>query len=447
MFFRFQERIVKGDIIMDSFSDFFEDYFLKGFVSAFIIIMLVGVIGSLSLDSVITDQHREYNLYSALVQNENKATDVNTAKAAQLTQQIFSSKSSSQEQVANLSKLKSIDIFYLNLVLDKNNVISSLISGSTTDISHLVIFYKWSSFALYFLLFIWLCVSLCTTVNFVNESISSRESLFNWPWKRVWTYPMIIIMSPFLLLAMLLESSYRLVVLLVKLVSNKNETQPESKEFVCNNELEIKALRLIDHVRNQIDVVREVYLYRCLQDLDKVRDNLQDEVSFNRDELINLGDQIKITQFNLAKSERDLSEYKSNLENLKNKSKYQFILDFEQILKIKHVAAVDVNCAQLSVYTEMVYIDYQSKRYQIGIIVIDIDIEKLSFLKLTNLCSTHPGNECHPYGSNFCWGGLNGSIRNTLKNGEFASTVEFMIQAIHSAQGDNPDKVKEWKEV
>lgn len=432
---------------MDSFSDFLEEYFLKGFIVAFIIIMLVGVFGSFALDNAITDQHREYNLYSALIQDKNKAVDVNTAKAAQLTQQIFSSKSSPQEQVANLSKLKSLDTFYLNLVLDKNNIISGLVSGDTKDISNLVFFNKWSSFALYFLLFIWLCVSLCTTVNFVNESISSRESLFNWPWKRAWTYPMIIIMSPFLFLAMLLESSYRLVVLFVKLVSNRNKTQPESKEFVYNNELEIKALRLIEHIQNQIDVVREVYLFKCLQDLDEVANNLQDEVSSNRDELINLGDQIKITQFNLAKSERELTEYKSNLENLKNKSKYQFILDFEQILKIKHVAAVDVNCAKLSVYTEMVYIDYQSKRYQIGIIVIDIDIEKLSFLKLTNLCSTHPGNECHPYGSNFCWGGLNNSIRNTLKSGEFASTIEFMIQAIHSAQGDNPDKVKEWKEV
>ncbi len=439
---------------------FFKDYVGGGLIAAMLIIIFLTLICLMGYYEDAKGPRKEHNLYAAL-QGESTG-DSNAQEAANLIKLVLQKQKSLPEYLTSLDKLSSLkndNSFYLKLFLEKREKIANLVSGKIKNLSRTVEVPKWTTFWKWFAILSWLCLAICATINFIGESLDSSESLLEWPWDEAWVYPAILVMSPALLPCMAIEITGRLFIIAFRSLRTRitraanvvvqSDANDASEKADTTEVKKQEALGQISNVQSRIEATKEVWIENCLDRLDQETNRLEEKVTSNRNNLSSLGREIARVQRTLAESQKELMNWQTGLETTKGKAKEDYLRDFEQLTKLPHVSAVEVNGNELYVYTDMVYIDNAFERYEIGMIMINIDMMSGEFLRLKNLCSTHPHGYDHPYGSggSFCWGGLSRPISNALRVKEFASAVQFMIQAIYSADGDNPSKVKEWKEV
>lgn len=159
-----------------------------------------------------------------------------------------------------------------------------------------------------------------------------------------------------------------------------------------------------------------------------------------------LNGEIKTFQVAIAKEKSNLTMLEKSL--VKGKEREEFAEKIKQILRIKHVEAVDCTDNLIRVYTDMIYIRYGKARYKIGILEIIISLEE-HCVRVHNLCSTHPQRRSHPYGSygDICFGATSGPMVQALHDKEYAIAVTYILQSLQSASGDAPHRVTEWKKV
>lgn len=164
--------------------------------------------------------------------------------------------------------------------------------------------------------------------------------------------------------------------------------------------------------------------------------------------LSELGKNITAAQRDFAEAKRNLKEWQDNIEGRQQSTASDYSNKFDELLKIDKVLAVEVADNSLNVYTDTIYIDFNSARYEIGMFKIVVPIFTCT-VYVYNLCSTHPSKWDHPYGTGggFCFGNLGNFISNALNKKEYASAVVAILQALQSAQGDNQSAVQQWRKV
>lgn len=444
---------------MSRYHDFVEDYFFLGFICALVIILMVGLFGGVIFAENRQDEAFEHNVYVSIWPNI-ELTDTELIESGETIKKILDNQPNTTEQLANLTKLFNLDRNYLEIIFNKQDNLVNVMNGNISDISELVSVSKWSDFLKMFGLFSWLAISLCTTINFVAMIINHEESLFDLDWKKPWTYLFLLLMSPFVLPCMFVELFFRGVLMpLIKIIKAKPIESPhvnnETPRLVIQPEdlivLRINTTKkLIRRLKKNVSVTREAFLSIYMHYVNNQASELKREVENSKSSLRVAGDKIKKAQIEYAQSQTKLSQWQDNIETVINKTKNDLLENFDMILKMPHVTAVDFHQNNLRIYTDMVFIDYEEIRYKLGIFRITIDPLTEEVVRIENLCSTHPSRYVHPYsqdGFNFCFGELSQPIQITLKAREFASAVHFILRAIYSLDGDNSKDLHGWKQV
>lgn len=446
----------------DNFFCFFEEYATEGFVVGIIFIVVFSIFGGLACLIESSDLKEEIRLYQTLESSEKLAGEVkddsDTGRAAlkiKSLSQVLSQKEVNQyELMKQLQELSQVGDgpFYHNLFLKKYDKIIALEKGEISNLSNSVKKIRWGPVFSGWFIVSYVMLSVCMAFNFIWKSACSGKML-DWPWRKAWTYFTIAFMAPLLIPCMIGALAGRLCVwLFCKMLSisefGTRKVESRTKENI--NPIKKKHLVILERIEdvNKRSIsTREKYAVNCIGNLDKQTDSLKMKVILCKQKLSDFGTAISNAQRELAETRKQLENWESGLKKLKEKSKPTFLKDFERLLNLSYVRAVDVCSSLLDVYTDTVFIDYKGKRYEIGMFQISIDMFQNS-IRLQNFTSTHPGGYYHPYGdSNLCWGSLTTPIRNALAGKEYTAAVQYIIQALHSAEGDHPERVKEWKEV
>lgn len=451
----------------DDFDDFIKDYILKGFLLAVIISLLGLFLGSMIFNDHRNDLKNENDFYFHLVMQDEKAEKSNVKKTADLVRSMVMEQGSNSliEQLQNIENLKESSDFYFKLVLSKTNKIISLVQEGRekTEIDFLIEVPEWKIF-----LRVWGFISVCflifcCVINICGETFNNRESLFSWPWNKWWVYSSVLLLSPALIPAMAIEVVIRTFLFFAGLVGNffrwlimcmlRGELRPKEQKFEVE-EQKLKdrkriVLEMIQEIKTKIDITKKRWSEIYFRDIEAKTRELRGQVGDSRSNLSKLGQRISSTQKELAEFQRQLNEWEKTLEQQRNKKKEDCFKDFDQLVNLPHVEAIEVTDEQLKIYTDIIYIDYSPrKRYEIGIFVIKIGLNN-GDVRLENLSSTHPTGLFHPYGrsSNFCWGSLLDPITHALSRKEYFVAIQYILQAIQSAEGDNRSVVTEWKEI
>lgn len=359
--------------------------------------------------------------------------------------------------LSNLQALIKMEngLFYHEIYLAKKQAIDRLIGGKNINLSDTVKVPGWWIFCKWCLLIYWLWLAIWATAQLIAESCDYSESILEWPWHRVWTYPAILFMSPALLPSMMAEAGYRIAkgIFWQTLTGRIPEPQREqaavsSTETANNRWLEVnklKAQRKIAAAKEKIDESKQRWVDYCVRRADRTA-WFERDIENLRCRLSDLGHNITQTQRDLAEQQKDFEAYKKEIKTDNDHEKY--LKAFEQIVALAHVEVVELHKSFLSVFTDTLFITHQDRKYEIGNFVIVIDLAERIIVSTRNLCSTHPANRDHPYGHNvICFGILRNPINNALSSNEMALVVQYVLLALQSAEGDSPGRVREWKEV
>lgn len=450
----------------DDFEDFVGEYILTGFVVGLICVALGLVFGALVFSDHRTELEKENMLYLAIQGEKIESSSVKEAAGLIKSMATKPGENLLENHLQSIERLKELggaDNFYLKLIFKKKGKIISLAQGKIKASELLVEVTKWGVFWNGWIILSIIGLILACTINLCWETINDGESLFFWPWNKWWVYPSILLLSPALIPAMAIEVVIRIIAFIVVsvieffgwLIRYLFRSRPESEKQrakVREQSLEDKkkaALETIKAIKDRMDATKERWSRIYLRGIEIKTRELRERVSSSRSSLSELGQRISSTQKELAESQRQLNEWEETLEQQKDKKKEDCFRDFDQLVNLPHVEAVEITDEQLRVYTDIIYIDYGfRRRYEIGIFIIKIGLE-YNDVGLENLSSTHPSGLYHPYGDGggFCWGALSSPISHAINRKEYFVAVQYILQAIQSAEGDNRSKVTQWKEV
>jgi len=455
---------------MTNNADFGDFFHYVGFGGA---IALMCIVGGLFTGALIYDKDKvappknERDLYWVLqgvpTDNDNACQAATIIKKTTQQDKTMLEYLNSYQQLVSL-KGSSEQPFYLDLFLKKNSEITRLIKGEKINLADSVLIPEWRTFWYCWGIYAYLCLVLGTTISFVAVSIMDGEGLLDWPWEELWVYPSILVMLPALAPCMAVELTYRIGKIgYSKLVVNQyRETVSANQADTIVNQapvlspdeiLQEKKTKVQGQIQDatsgsNVERTKQQWLNFFLTNPDAETQRLNSVVRSSKDRLSYLGKEITETQRALAKAQQELVEREQDLKKEKQKSAADYLKDFEQLRALPHVAAIEIVDDLLTIYSDTIYIEYQQARYEIGIFAIFIRMATES-LSLRNLCTTHPRGYDHPYAQrdSFCWGSLRDPINNALREKQYAVAVQYIIQALQSAAGDNPQAVTEWKKV
>lgn len=433
------------------------EYVAGGVVVAVILAIVFLLFGAIFQGDRVSDGAEKKNFYLAL---EGKPTqDSSALKAVGMIKDILNEMKESNDVSKKIGCFAKFSDFnygnYRKYLYNETGDVLAVLNGEKKDISPSIPTPKWSNFFKLLGVVFLIMLSLFMTINFCYESVTSSESLMDWPWKKPWTYILILLMFPFLFVCVLVEVIYRLCTRSFSKIRAPRNNNRRYEELPRRNTISEQkknkevALAEIDAVNKDIDSFRKEYVLTCRgETVAKRIKNLEKDIAKGRQDLVDMGDRIEYKQRSLASSKKELAELMAAQNGEDGRIIKSSVGDFEQIRNIEHIAAVKVEGSQLIVYTDVIHIRYLTAVYEIGVITITIDMMTGNF-SLRNLCSTHPQGNTHPYGSggNICWGKMKYSIENALGERQFPSAIQFMIKSLYSAKGDNPLAVRKFRKV
>lgn len=442
------------------FGEFLYDYVGVGFICFLISLHLGAGFGSGFYSDAVEPAKCEKALYAAL---QGEKAEADAIEAAKTIRKMIEGKPL-PEYIDGLRKLENSS-HYWKVFAEKSSNLIALAKGDSRNLAASVNVPKWGTFWKWWAILSWLCLSLFTTINFVWQSISQNEGLLDWPWRERWTYPVIVAMSPFLLSCMGTEALFLLGRRAVRHFRHQARPEVQQQPHPDAQDAEIRhnewsdsfpyltqrenAREAIERAKAKAGEQREKW--EGLFDIglfDRKISKLNGNVYHCQSVLSDLGERITSAQRDLAESKAQLAQWQEGAEALKAKKREEWLKDLDRLLALPHVVAVDIEGKVLHIYTDIILIEYESRRFEIGIFAISIYTET-NQISLKNLCSTHPQGRCHPYssGDELCWGSLHNSIHNALAEREYPVALHYILRALQSAEGDNPSKVREWKEA
>lgn len=475
-----------------------DNYFGGGILIGLIFVGITAILCSFGFIMTSDSAETEFGLYKAL---ENKTLweygdekpERPTVIIPHATIRAMALTENKNEALKLLTDLRSFSDGerYERIFLHNRENITKLVQGETENLSAQVSFPSPINYILIFFGLAWLVMALLVTINFVAQSICESESLFHVPWKNPWTYGLMALMLPCILPCFAMEGSVRGIIFLIEILRrvNREEREEHHKEeyktaAVSPEEVEARNRQVKEeekrrreeekkrqeealenriicgrqnaqmHIRRaheRMVQTQELWKNVFTEYLTKRTHALQGQIASHRSNLQSLGETITKEQKELALAQDELKQWNEGLEAIKHKKSEEYIQELHRILNLQHVKAIEIEDRTLRVFTDTLYIIYGGNRYEIGMfeIAIRLGATNVDGISLKNFSSTHPFGTPHPYAREnaICWGAIADPISNMIRQKEYAVAIDFILQALQSAEGDNPSYVKQWRQI
>lgn len=433
------------------FLDDFIGYVAPGFIIAIIVIGLGFGLGSIGWWVYWDNKNNENKLYAAL-RGEEWVGEANL-KNAEILRGINIGQYPKREELLELFSKKNawfaIASYHwenVGVLLDDSPGASEFGVGAYEIDVHIE---PWNRFFILtgFAGFLFLVMAM--SVSFAFKANDYSEPILLYPWNKIWSYPFLAFMFPYVLISQ--------PILLIRYAVWRLCGAQEGQEAERAEKLRVRTSAEINRDRQKAEAqIAKAKLNRDSnktrwteiygQRLPLLKGEIEGRIQSHKLRLAELGLQIESPQ-------RGLAEERANLKNLE---KADWIekdggLEFERLLKIAGVKACEVDREEIRVYTDTVFIRYIGINYEIGDFLIRIGIGSSSYLKIENLCNTsnYEGRP-HPYSSagrdrSFCFGQLQGHVNDLCDKRDYVPLIVVILRALQSADGDAPSRVMHWK--
>ncbi|MDO8558089.1 MAG: hypothetical protein Q7S09_02790 [bacterium] len=241
--------------------------------------------------------------------------------------------------------------------------------------------------------------------------------------------------------------------------SSLARTDTKRREKIISSDARVSQLRARrDAIREQwirilgwydIDLQKMLAANR-VQEARRTTVSLEENIRSVRGDLQSLGTKLAGAQRNEAVAQRDQEE----LEKLPPKPDPEKLSRFEEAFRLLEdfpdVMAINVEGECISVFTDTLYIMYDSRLFEIGNFRIDFirNVGEGFGIYIRNLAKGD-GEVDYPYGSDggFCFGNLTGDINNLLAERDIPSAVVHILKSITHLNKNDKNKLRDFKEV
>lgn len=448
------------------FEHFIDHYVLSGLAIGIVIVILLSL---LLLATWVENRNTkivESNLYLAL--KKEKVEDEAAIKIADFISKLYHGQSLDFEELKKSKETLTEKNQYFNVAIEHLDNVELILGGTPGDVKIEMKdpFWSWKYFLIGLGLISWLIIAISMSISYFVESFSCRDGVLTYPWGEIWSYPLILVMFPYLVIS----QPILLICYGIEKLKGENEEQireemanvrirtgelPTISRFVLQEHIDKQRRELkskIRLVKAAVGVHRQNWIKFYKQHLVERKEQIESEIEHYRHELSDLGQDIEDVQRSLAESQPILRDLEKSIQDNNTKGEREFALEFNKFRKIPHIEAVEIANEEIRIYTDTIYISYEDKKYEIGDFLIRFGTEKNGFIKVKNLCNTSTLDKDHPYSYNtrdqsFCFGDLSGYVATLLKQKDYFSLIIVILQALQSNEGDNPEIVKRWKEV
>lgn len=423
------------------------------FVVSVIVILTFSLISAFVTMSMYQDGIKERDLYLA-VSGEVVDNDI-AMETAEVVRRMYSEQLTiSYGSVDELFELyeKSYRPNSLKFALNHWDKIVAIIEDSP-DVDTSVTIPKWLDWFKFIVLGSFLFLSVSLSTSFVAKTMSEHrfrgEEVWQYPWHKWWAYPLVLLMIPYFVVIQPPSLIYMLCRRLGGLpVLDPSEAISRARQFFTNLDKEKQtAIDRINSARKNTQASREQWAEVCSsQRIHKEKGEAEDKINLHRSKLSTLAGEIELNQRALAKAQARLKEIEYAIEH---RSSYgEYMVEFDEILSIPHVAAVEVVNNEVRVYTEMIYISRGVSTYEMGIFMINITDQNFG---IKSIYSSYGGGG-HPHmaiDGHFCFGNILGEVRDLYEKRNYPRLIGLIIQALrtYSPSGGPFADINKWKKV
>ncbi|MCK5320149.1 hypothetical protein KAJ61_02040 [Candidatus Parcubacteria bacterium] len=470
-----------------NFKNFLEGYIEVGLIICAIILIFGLLIGPVTFGSdhkAPMDFHN--NLYEAIAAvDENKAQETKLMRAASLIKKSAKTNVHIKGYRKSIGEIGEIGNDFRKFYSSNYDEIKKFVDGEAEYTEFIIKGATWKTFWTWFGVLYWLCFSIGMTINCGIGALKDSGSVFALPWDKLWFYPFFLIMLPPYIVIMFVEIVVRLIIkfwqlivwilneiaFFIKIMQKKiyemlcgfalsDYTKDKLKKLNMTDEIysekkkkdlqyeenKRKANVCITNAQNYLDESKRLWVDYFSSELELQKNQLQKIVKTYRSDLSKLGQKVSQTQKKLADSQKKLSICEKGYEQKKGQTDRDCLGEFDRILSLPKVITIKIENEILKVFTDIIYINYNMGRYEIGKFSIEVNMRDNSIF-IRNLCSTHPNNYYHPYAEsgNFCWGNMYSAIFNALNRKEYNIALIHILKAMQSPAGDNPGGVTKWR--
>jgi hypothetical protein len=194
----------------------------------------------------------------------------------------------------------------------------------------------------------------------------------------------------------------------------------------------IKLQEILDaKEKEQERISEQVFIDHCMEQHVKNYDTTQTKLKEDNDNLVKLGEIARQKYLNMEQTKKHLSQLTEETDSKR------FEQEFQTLLNTKHVKKVEMDNSRIAIYTDTVYIKFKKDVYELGDYVMYFHRDTISIQNLRQAELTHQDHYHHPHifegdGTNVCLGNITHGIKELLRNYEYATVAQIMIEFLHT---------------
>jgi hypothetical protein len=276
------------------------------------------------------------------------------------------------------------------------------------------------------------------------------RNVATFPWNKPWGIAVAPLLLPWLIIS---QPIWFVVWLVIRIKNGPGAEKPRAKAERLKKQEEDRERSFKEEAAGALKAKgksQRAYFTLVSSSMKTQEEWLLGEIARGGKQLEDLAQRMEDTEREIARNEAELTRTRETILRRDNQGVSSINKEFDQICKIPGVKAVRVRGSIIEVWTERVIIKYGLSRYNIGMFKLDINVPHKD-IRMTNRANTASGtSRQHPYADergNFCFGTLSATITNFFEVGDYYSLVVTVLKAMHSAEGDSPGRVTNWKKA
>lgn len=451
----------------------FKEYVEVGLIISGIILLISSVSGLACLFMETAEFNHEHKIYRILHDEEVIWDDNNKSAIEQA--QTFRLLYMNQYNFSQLNGLNSTEIS------EKSNLISSAMNNWNVRVKYTenpdIPFPENNAFddVLGFLIELALILFLFVpSIIYLTREKDYKNRWWQYPWSNWWAYPAalclisyIVLIQPFVLIYAIGNETIYIIFRKKKNISTSRDQNAialeqgqkiKQSEYVRSDEL-IQQERsafdaLVESTKANKDKAKENFanigkaiLNGKKQQLTEEIDEIKRKIEEVKQKLSRSGNEIQEYQRSIGKKNGEIKEIEKSLEE---KNRPEAAEEFEKILGIPMVRAVDVENALIRIYTETINIEHDGKIYEIGDAIIKLDVYG-NDVRISIIGGTSRGRD-HPHSlsrnSEFCFGDYSSDIYNHISSGNYYQATLIILHSLQTIEVAKwGERMNRWKKV
>lgn len=295
-----------------------------------------------------------------------------------------------------------------------------------------------------------------STYHDVNPN---RQLSLTYPWTKVsaillipFYLPYLIISQPLLLIIRIIYGIYLIIRIPFVKLARKKEARVvvrQQKTRKPQKPLQKKEVVMMERAKKEFDKNRAEYVKFFRSRIGILTKGTEDELRGLESHSRRLSNDLEDTDRKIAMKETEVDKLRKLASTKNSFTDEQIAQEFNKILSIPGVVALELKDKTLKIYTEPIRVEHEGLFYLIGRLMISFCLVGNGITVKNIDPENGPGDEQHPFAPNesgsFCFGSIRESLTGFIDNMEYYALVAATMTAVRSVDGASSSSIKKWR--